>query len=72
MRDDYLDVSSRTQNMLLGERGTMAEALSRVDSAMQEPSNGGLNKLLDKMYTAFQTLSSNPSDSGAKAVWEGR
>lgn len=67
MRDEFLDISSRTQNMLLGERGTMAEGLSRVDAALQEPSDQGLNKLLDKMWTSFSTLSNNPTDPGAKA-----
>lgn len=67
MRDDYLDVSSRTQTMLLGERGTTAEGLSRADETIGEPSNTGLNALMDKMWSSFQTLANNPSDSGARA-----
>ena len=67
MRDEYLDISSRTQNMLLGERGTTAEGLSRADAAFSEPSDNGLNALMDKMWTSFNTLSNNPTDSGARA-----
>lgn len=67
MRDDYLDVSSRTQTMLLGERGTTAEGLSRADETIGEPSNTGLNALMDKMWSSFQTLANNPTDTGARA-----
>ncbi len=67
MRDEYLDISARTQNMLLGERGALAEGLSRADAAFSEPSDQGLNALMDKMWTSFQKLSTNPSDSGVRA-----
>ncbi len=67
MRDEYLDISSRTQNMLLGERGTTAEGLSRADAAFGEPSPQGLNALMDKMWSSFQTLANNPTDTGARA-----
>ena len=67
LRNDFLDVSSRTQNMLLGERGAKAEGLSRVDSAIGEPADNGLNAKLNKLWTSFASLSSNPTDSGARA-----
>jgi len=66
VRDNYLDVSARTQNMLLGERGQTAAALSRADAAMGEPTDTGLNDKLDALWTSFGTLASNPTDAGAR------
>ncbi len=67
MRDEFLDLSSRAQTMLLGERGTLANGLSRVDTALAEPTPDGLNAMLDKLWTSFQTLANNPTDGGARA-----
>jgi flagellar hook-associated protein 1 len=66
LRDDYLDISARAQNMLLGQRSTLANGLSRADEALNEPSDTGLSTQLDKFWTSFQTLSNNPSDSSAR------
>lgn len=67
LRDEFLDASSRAQNMLLGQRGTLAEGLSRADAVFGEPSDTGLNSLLDKFWSSFQTLAGNPNDSAARA-----
>jgi flagellar hook-associated protein 1 FlgK len=66
LRDDYLDISARTQNMLLGQRSTLASGLSRADETLNEPSDTGLSAQLDKFWTSFQTLANNPSDSSAR------
>ncbi|MBO9533272.1 MAG: flagellar hook-associated protein FlgK [Solirubrobacteraceae bacterium] len=66
LRDDYLDVSMRAQNMLLGQRTTLAAGLSRADDALNEPSTTGLSAQLDKFWSSFQTLANNPSDSSAR------
>ncbi len=67
LRNNFLDVSARTQNMLLGERGAKAEGLSRADAALGEPSDNGLNAKLDKLWSSFKTLANTPSDPGARA-----
>lgn len=67
LRNDFLDVTSRTQNMLLGERGAKAEGLSRADEAMGEPSDNGINAKLDKLWTSFKALSNSSNDAGARA-----
>ncbi|MDO9353265.1 MAG: flagellar hook-associated protein FlgK [Solirubrobacteraceae bacterium] len=67
LRNDFLDVSARTQNMLLGERGAKAEGLSRADAAMGEPSDTGINAKLNELWTSFKTLANTPNDPGARA-----
>lgn len=66
LRDDYLDISARAQNMLLGQRETLANGLSRADEALGEPSDTGLAAQLNKFWTSFQTLANNPSDSSSR------
>lgn len=67
IRDEFLDVSSRAQTMLLGQRGALAEGLSRADAVLGEPGTTGISALMGKLWNSFQTLSTNPSDSAARA-----
>jgi flagellar hook-associated protein 1 FlgK len=69
IRDSFLDLQVRAQNMSLGDASTSAQALDRVQSAFGEPSDTGLNALLGKFYTAWSDLANHPeSDSSKQAV----
>ncbi len=52
--------------MLLGQRSTLADGLSRADEALNEPSDTGVSAQLNKFWSSFQTLANNPSDSSAR------
>jgi len=69
IRDSFLDLQVRAQNMALGDASTSAQALDRVQSAFGEPSDTGINALLGKFYTAWSDLANHPeSDSSKQAV----
>jgi len=69
VRDSFLDLQVRAQNMALGDATTSAEALDNVQSAIGEPSTTGINALLGKFYTAWSDLANHPeSDSSKQAV----
>ncbi|HEX5901266.1 MAG TPA: flagellar hook-associated protein FlgK [Solirubrobacteraceae bacterium] len=69
VRDSFLDLQVRAQNMALGDATTTAEALDHVQSAIGEPSTTGINALLGKFYTAWGDLANHPeSDSSKQAV----
>lgn len=69
IRDSFLDLQVRAQNMSLGDASTAAQALDRVQSALGEPSDTGINALLGKFYTAWSDLANHPeSDSSKQAV----
>ena len=69
IRDSFLDLQVRAQNMALGDASTSAQALDRVQSAFGEPSDTGINALLGKFYTAWSDLVNHPeSDSSKQAV----
>jgi flagellar hook-associated protein 1 FlgK len=69
VRDSFLDLQVRAQNMALGDASTSAEALDNVQSAIGEPSTTGVNALLGKFYSAWTDLANHPeSDSSKQAV----
>jgi flagellar hook-associated protein 1 FlgK len=69
IRDSFLDLQVRAQNMALGDATTSAEALDRVQSAFGEPSDTGINALLGKFFTAWSDVANHPeSDSSKQAV----
>ena len=68
IRDSFLDLQVRAQTMALGDGSTSAEALDRVQSAVNEPSDTGINAMLSKFYSAWSNLSNHPEDAGAKAA----
>jgi flagellar hook-associated protein 1 FlgK len=69
VRDSFLDLQVRAQNMALGDASTSAEALDQVQSAIGEPSTTGVNALLGKFYSAWTDLANHPeSDSSKQAV----
>jgi flagellar hook-associated protein 1 FlgK len=69
IRDSFLDLQVRAQNMALGDATTSAQALDRVQSALGEPSDTGIQALLGKFFTAWGDLANHPeSDSSKQAV----
>src|SRR5207342_1996219 len=66
VRDSFLDLQVRAQNMALGDATTSAEALDNVQSAICEPSTTGINALLGKFYTAWSDLANHPESASSK------
>ena len=67
LRDDFLDLQYRTQNMAAGQSDVTTKRLSLVQSSLATNSKGDLGQLLDKFWDSWQTLSSNPNDTAGKA-----
>ncbi|WCB91354.1 hypothetical protein DSM104299_00025 [Baekduia alba] len=67
LRDDFLDLQYRTQNMAAGESDVEAKRLGLIQSDLATNSSGDLGKLLDKFWSSWDTLAANPSDAAAKA-----
>jgi flagellar hook-associated protein 1 FlgK len=67
LRDDFLDLQYRTQNMAAGQSDVATRRLSLVQSSLATNTSGDLGKLLSNYWDSWQTLSSNPNDAAAKA-----
>jgi len=69
IRDDFLDLQWRAQNMASGEANVTTQRLDQVEGVLGESSDTGLGALLNQFWSSWQTLANNPnSDSARTAV----
>jgi flagellar hook-associated protein 1 FlgK len=67
LRDDFLDLQYRAQNMAAGQSDVSAKRLGLIQSTLASNTDGDLGKLLDKFWSSWDTLASNPTSADAKA-----
>jgi flagellar hook-associated protein 1 len=66
LRDDFLDLQWRAQNMTGGQAQTTAQRLGQVQDALGAGTSSDLGQLLDRFWSAWQTLAANPQSAAAK------
>lgn len=57
IRNSFLDYQFRAENSKSGHWNTMADALGRMEGLMNEPSENGLSKTMNKFWQSLQGLS---------------
>ncbi|REJ10198.1 flagellar hook-associated protein FlgK [Halobacillus trueperi] len=68
VRVEYLDYQYRGESSKSGYYDTRSAALGRLEAVMNEPSDDGLARTMDRFWESLQDLSVNPEDSGARSV----
>jgi flagellar hook-associated protein 1 FlgK len=68
LRDDFLDLQYRAQNMNAAQADVTAKRLGVVQSGLASNTDSDLGKLLDKFWDSYDTLASNPTSTDAKAA----
>ncbi|MGR9048797.1 flagellar hook-associated protein FlgK [Halobacillus faecis] len=68
VRVGFLDQQYRGESSKSGYYDTRSNALGRLESVMNEPSEDGLARTMDRFWQSLQDLSVNPEDSGARSV----
>jgi flagellar hook-associated protein 1 len=68
VRESFLDTQFRGENNKSGFWSAKSEALEKMEDIMNEPSDNGLAKTMDRFWQSLQDLSVNPEDSGARSV----
>ncbi|MDT8858789.1 flagellar hook-associated protein FlgK [Alkalihalobacillus sp. MEB130] len=68
VRESFLDVQYRNENNKVGYWDARYNALEKMEDILNEPSEQGLSRQIDMLWTAFQDLSVDPEDSGARSV----
>ncbi|WP_027416151.1 flagellar hook-associated protein FlgK [Aneurinibacillus terranovensis] len=68
LREGFLDSQYRGENKNVGEYGTTADTLEKIETILQEPSNTGLQSTMDQFWASWQKLSQNPSDAATQEV----
>jgi flagellar hook-associated protein 1 FlgK len=68
MRDDFLDLQFRAQNMTSGQADVTAQRLGVVEDQLGSGQANDMGQLLDKYWSAWQTLAANPQSTDAKSA----
>lgn len=63
VRDSYLDTKYRLQNNKLAEYTVKSEKMQEISLQFNEPSDNGINKVLSDVFSSFQDLTINATDS---------
>lgn len=67
-REQFLDLQFRNENSKHGFWDARFNALHKMEDILNEPSEEGIAKTMDKFWNALQDLSVHPEDSGARSV----
>ena len=67
-RDAFTDRQLWKESSTLGYSQTSRDALSRMEGVFSEPSDTGVQTVLNQFWSSWQTLSTNASDSGARTA----
>jgi flagellar hook-associated protein 1 FlgK len=68
LRDDFLDLQFRAQNMASGQSDVSAKRLGVVQADLATGTPSDLGTLLDKFWSSWDTLAANPASTDAKAA----
>jgi flagellar hook-associated protein 1 FlgK len=68
LRESFLDVQYRTENKHYGYWEAKSDVLEKIEGIMNEPSDTGLQKVMDELWKSWEDLSQNPESQSARAV----
>lgn len=68
LRDTFIDRQYWKENSTLGRGEIQEEQLGRLEGVFAEPSDTGIQTVLNNFWQAWQSLSTNASDSGTRAA----
>ncbi|WP_378950669.1 flagellar hook-associated protein FlgK [Pelosinus sp. sgz500959] len=71
-RDSFVDKQMWKESSTLGYGQTMQNSLTKVEGVFQEPSDTGVQTVLNQFWTSLQTLSTNASDNGTRTTVQQR
>jgi flagellar hook-associated protein 1 FlgK len=66
IRDGFLDLQYRAQNMVLGQQSTTSNALAQVQTALAEPGDDGISNLLSGFWDAWNNVANDPSSTASR------
>lgn len=68
IRDQFLDLQFRTEQMKLGDAAARTNSLEQAELAFGEPGENGINALLERFWDAWSALSQDPSSASARTT----
>ncbi|MDD4602025.1 MAG: flagellar hook-associated protein FlgK [Negativicutes bacterium] len=67
-RDVFMDKQMWKESASLGYGQALESMLQKIEGVFKEPSDTGVQTVLNRFWTALQTLSTNASDNGARSA----
>ncbi|HEX9916819.1 MAG TPA: flagellar hook-associated protein FlgK [candidate division Zixibacteria bacterium] len=67
-RDIFYDSQYRQENQNLGRWSALQRTFEQLETVFNEPSDQGLNTLMDNFWNAWQDLSTNPESRAAQST----
>lgn len=68
LREIYLDNQYRSQNKHFGYYEAKQSGLSQIEDILGEPSDTGLQSVMDRFWQSWEDLSQNPQEASTRAV----
>lgn len=68
IRDEFLDYKFRDEASSLGFWGAKADGLAFIEDIMNEPSDTGINEVINQMFESFQELSKNSDNLTTRSL----
>ncbi|OES46049.1 flagellar hook-associated protein FlgK [Domibacillus iocasae] len=68
IRDSFIDVQYRNENNKLGYWSARADAFTKVEDIVNEPSTEGLAATMSELWESLQVLSTSAENDGARSV----
>jgi flagellar hook-associated protein 1 FlgK len=65
-RDQFVDIQLRAQTMLKGYHDATSDGLQQVELALNEPSDNGVSKLLEKFWSAWHDVGNAPENPATR------
>jgi len=65
VRDQFLDLQYRAQNMVLGQQTATGNALDQIQTALAEPGENGISSLLDQFWKSWSDVANDPKPGSA-------
>ncbi|SMC39827.1 flagellar hook-associated protein FlgK [Sporomusa malonica] len=67
-RDTFVDQQMWKESSTLGYGQTLQDSLGKIEGVFMEPTETGMQTVLNKFWEALNTLSTNGSDNGARSA----
>jgi flagellar hook-associated protein 1 FlgK len=68
IRDTFLDLQYRAQNMQVGYGTTRTDALDQAEMQLSEPSDNGIGERLNQFWSSWSDLANAPENGAAKGA----
>jgi len=68
IREDYLDIQYRNENKRYGYWADRLDSIQKIEDILNEPSETGLQKVMDQMWQAWQDLAKDPTNPSIRSV----